>query len=229
MGAEIRLSTSLSQVSTLDGRVTTCENNTVSGGSFANGTLTLNKNVGDIHVTGFPISTLEPKYFYFSNNPGGTRWVVSKPGTTTITSRNVYRTSSFRYDSSIFVNNILCYGTSSNSTYICSAYENTLGYDETFRYSLMSDVWYDLSSEIGGMFMLEGETQSDGYARFRNLVGYDNTAWVSQGTQYIDMIFDSSSNRIKINTTIYAHASLEIRLTPFSYVDYIGDSDPGFQ
>ena len=44
-------SRTLSQVSTLGGRVTTCENNTITGGAFSDGTLTLNKQAGNIQIS----------------------------------------------------------------------------------------------------------------------------------------------------------------------------------
>lgn len=37
-------------MSTLDGRVTTCENNTITGGAFTDGVLTLNKSQGNIQI-----------------------------------------------------------------------------------------------------------------------------------------------------------------------------------
>ena len=54
MDSTLAQSRTLSQISTLGGRVTTCENGLITGGSFASNTLTLSRPSGNLQIGGFP-------------------------------------------------------------------------------------------------------------------------------------------------------------------------------
>ena len=200
----------------------------ITGGAFSDGTLTLTKQNGNIQITmesspgpNFPVTT----GLYKSGR---------LPYITATNLSQAYGPTPYRYaglisldvDEVMVINNCLLH----MSTYVSVPSKSTTS--NTFDRFCNSNRWYNLSSSLGGMF----QTAHNGYHNQRYILlknlSFD-TATYSTSSAYngvFDAIFDTVSNRVQINQTLYADSTYpRFAFTPFSYLLLTSDSMPSWQ
>lgn len=129
-------------------------------------------------------------------------------------------------DEVMVINNCMLY----MSSYVCVPHKYTNS--TTFEFLINSNTWYNFSNSPSNLF----ETTHNGYYNQRYILlknlSFDTTTY-STSSAYkgvFDAIFDTVSNRVRINQTLYSRDIYPyFAFTPFSYLLLTSDSMPSWQ
>ena len=191
--------------------------------------LTLNKVSGNLEISGFNDGKIPQNLFVIVNNfdrfliEGD---VMSETYTSSIRGITM-RISEFAG----CIGNMFLINDSGHSLTFYNGYSTVQSsFDATVKYS--SNTWYDLRDTAPlSPFetFIDGEITNIGYIRFRNVFCTASLGiYSSDESLFLDCVARASTNRIKLNKEICSKNNITLYFTPITYIDYVGNSDPGF-
>lgn len=132
-----------------------------------------------------------------------------------------------------FVNNIGFRNPSNSSRDSVWASTRNNSYSSyTFTRRITANSWKSATFDAR---WLSTNAESSKYIRLRNVtIGYDSPNFYTSDYGYFDLILENSGeetdSRIKIDRIVLLDSkeSINIALSLFSYIDYAGNTDPGF-